>query len=134
MTREKAIKLRQLIEQAVKSLADKDASEAVTLFGGMKYDGSLIAANTRIRWDGQLKRATVDLWDREENNPENSPNLWDDVLYRNGIRVITENIPAIDPFNKGDLGWWGDELYESIAEGANVYTPAQYPPNWKLVS
>lgn len=134
MKREKALRLRQLIVEASQSLDDKQASEGVELFGGMKYDGSLIRVNTRINWKGTLKRAAVDIWDTEPNNPDNAPVVWQTVMYRDGIRVIPENIPAEEPFYKGNLGWWGDDLYESIADGANVYTPEQYPPNWRLVN
>lgn len=133
MTRDKARKLRQLIVQASQSLDDKTASEGVELFDGMKYDGSLIEVNTRINWKGELKRARNALWDTEQNNPDKAPTLWQTVLYRDGIRVIPENIPAEDPFYNGNLGWWGYDLYKSVAEGVNVYTPEQYPPNWELV-
>lgn len=47
---EQARKLRPLIEQAAQSLDDKTASKATTLFGGMKHDGSLIKAGTRVNW------------------------------------------------------------------------------------
>ena len=133
MTRDKALRLRQLIQTAAAGLSDKDASECPEFFGGMKYDGSLIAVNTRIRWGNGLKRARVDLWDAEQDNPDNAPTLWEDVAYRDGIRIIPENIPSTDPFHKGELGWWGEDLYESVPDGVNIYTPAQYPPNWKKV-
>lgn len=45
---EQARKLRPLMVKAAQSLDDKDASEAVALFDGMRYDGSLISAGTRI--------------------------------------------------------------------------------------
>lgn len=130
MTRDKVYKIRDIIQKASSFLDDKDASEYPGLTRTMKYDGLLIKVNTRINWKGALMRARNDLWDTEENNPDNAPDLWEQVLYRNGIRVIPENIPATDPFYKGDLGWWGDDLYESIADGANVYNPEQYPSNW----
>ena len=133
MTRQKAKMYRQFIERGANSLSDKDASQCVEFFRGMKYDGSLIEANTRINWKGELKRARVALWDTEQNDPDNAPALWETALYRDGIRVIPEFIPAEDPFYKGDLGWWGDLLYRSIMEGANVYTPAQYAMGWELV-
>ena len=133
MTRQQAVKYRHSIEKAVPSLSDKDASQCVELFGTMKYDGSLIEVNTRINWKGELKRARVALWDTEQNDPDHAPTLWETVLYRDGIRVIPANIPAEDPFYKGDLGWWGDLLYKSIMEGANVYIPAQYAMGWELV-
>ena len=130
---DRARALRPLIEQAAKSLDDKTASEGVELFRVMKYDGTLIAVNTRINWHGKLKRAAVDLYDTELNNPDNAPTLWETVMYRDGIRVIPEYIPATDPFAKGERGWWGNDLYESNVD-ANVYTPKQYPPNWTLCS
>ena len=113
-----------------KDLTDAEAADVPSLYDGMKYDGSLIKVNTRILWGDTLKRAAVDLWDTEANNPDNNPGLWEDVLYRNGIRVIPENIPATDPFNMDELGWWGEELYKSLANN-NVYTPEQYAPNWE---
>lgn len=70
---EQARKLRPMVVKAAQSLDDKDASEAVALFDGMRYDGSLIKMGTRINWSGTLKQAAVDLWDTTENNPDNAP-------------------------------------------------------------
>ena len=130
---EQARKLRPLMVKAAQSLDDKDASEAVELFGGMQYDGSLISAGTRINWHGTLKQAAVDLWDEEQNNPDNAPTLWQDIAYRDGIRIIPAIITAGEAFAKGDLGWWNDAVYESLIE-ANVYTPDAYPAGWSLVN
>ena len=110
---------------------DKTASIAPKLYGGMNYDGSLIEHGTRINWGGKLKRAAVDLWDREENNPDNAPTLWEDIHYREGIRIIPEVITATLKFSEGELGWWGEEIYKSLVD-SNVYTPAQYAPNWEI--
>ena len=49
MKRTEALKLRSVIEQAVASLDDARASEAPTLFPGMRYDGNLIGAGTRCQ-------------------------------------------------------------------------------------
>ena len=38
---EQARKLRPLVVKAAQSLDDKDASEAVALFDGMRYDGGI---------------------------------------------------------------------------------------------
>lgn len=120
------------IEAVTAILDDATASTVIPLFGGMKYDGKLIEAGTRINWNGALKRAAVDLWDRADSNPDNAPALWEDVLYRDGIRIIPEVITAGLVFSNGERGWWGDVLYESTADN-NVYTPAQYADNWKVV-
>lgn len=127
---ELARKLRPIIEQAAQSLDDKTASAAPEIFGGMRYDGALIKSGTRINWFGVLKQAAVDLWDTAENNPDNAPTLWQDIAYREGIRIIPQVITAGEAFAKGERGWWNDKLYESLID-ANVYTPEQYPAGWR---
>lgn len=130
MTRKEALKLRAIVEQAAVSLTDQKASEGVALFPRLKGNGELIPSGTRINWRGTLKRAAVDLWDTEANNPDNSPELWEDIAYRDGIRIIPATITAGLAFALGEKGWWGDVLYESLVP-ANTYTPEQYPAGWK---
>ena len=120
------------IEMLTATLDDATASTVIPLYGGMKYDGALIEAGTRINWNGTLKRAAVDLWDREDSNPDNSPNLWEDILYRDGYRIIPEVITVGLAFADGEKGWWGDVLYRS-KQNANVSTPEQYPDGWEIV-
>ena len=129
---EKARMLRPIIEGAVQSLDDAQASQAATLFPSLKGDGSLVRAGTRIHWNGVVKRAAVDLWDTTNNDPVNAPDLWEDLEYREGIRIIPETITATLAFAKGEKGWWKDEMYISKLEG-NVYTPAAYPDGWEKV-
>ena len=128
-----ARKYREIILSATTSLEDKEASEAPVLFPNMKYDGSLIPVGTRINWNGTLKRASVDLWDTKENNPDNAPNSWEDIEYRDGYRIIPDVITVGTAFSLNEVGWWKDgNKYESLLD-ANVYTPEQYPAGWKLV-
>lgn len=110
---------------------DATASRAVEFHPEMKYDGSLIPAKTRINWHGTLKRASVDIWDTETNNPDNAPTLWEDISYKDGFRIIPEVITATLAFSEGEMGWWGDVLYRSKVNG-NAYTPAVYPANWEV--
>ena len=127
---EKARKMRAAMETAAVSLDDATASTAPELFPRLKGDGSLVKAGTRICWCGTLKRAAVDLWDNEENTPDAATTLWEDIDYRDGIRVIPETITVGLAFAKGEQGWWGDVLYVSTMD-ANVYTPDQYPAGWE---
>ena len=131
MTRKEAMRLHAIVEQAAVSLTDQKASEGVALFPRLKGDGKLIVSGTRINWRGTLKRAAVDLWDTEANNPDSSPELWEDIAYREGIRIIPATITAGQAFGLDELGWWGDKLYKSKL-AANVYTPEQYPAGWAL--
>jgi hypothetical protein len=132
MKRDEALRLRSIVELAVVSLDDKTASEAPTLYPRSKQDGSLIKAGTRINWCGTVKRAAVDLWDTAENNPDNAPALWEDLAYREGIRIIPETITAGTAFAKGEQGWWIDALYTSTIDN-NVWTPEQHPAGWTIV-
>ena len=129
---ELAHKLRPIIEKAMESVDDKIASEGATLFPRLKQNSALVSAGTRINWNGVVKRARVDLWDTEENNPENAPTLWEDISYREGYRIIPEVITATAAFALEEYGWWDSVLYKSIIP-ANTYTPAQYPAGWEKI-
>lgn len=133
MTRKEALRLRAIVEQAAASLPDKEASEGAALFPRLKQDGALVKAGTRINWNGTLKRAAVDLWDTEANNPDNAPTLWEDIAYRDGFRVIPQTITAGTAFALDECGWWGDTLYRSTIS-ANVWTPEQYSAGWEAVT
>lgn len=130
---ELALKLRPIIEQAATSLDDKTASTASTLFPRLKQDGSLVEYGTRINWNGELKRAAVDLWDTQENDPDHAPMLWEDIDYKDGYRIIPETITAGTAFAMDECGWWNGILYRSKL-AANTYTPDQYPRGWELVT
>ena len=132
MKRSEAIYLRSIVEQAATSLDDKTASTAATLFPRLKENSELVKAGTRINWNGTIKRAAVDLWDTAENNPDNAPNLWADLDYREGYRIITETITVTTAFAEGECGWWGDTLYRSKVN-SNVCTPSVYPDNWEKI-
>lgn len=130
---ELALKLRPIIEQASASLDDKTASAALTLFPRLKQDGSLVRSGIRINWNGKLKRAAVDLWDTQENDPDHAPTLWEDIDYKDGYRIIPETITAGTAFALDECGWWNGVLYRSKL-AANTYTPDQYPRGWELVT
>ena len=136
MTRDEALRIRAQVEAGAAALPDREASIEPSLSRTMRYDGTLIPEGTRICWGGVLKRAAVDLWDTVEENPDNAPTLWEDVLYREGIRIIPEVITAGAAWSHGELGWWDDVLYRSVlpGEGTNVWTPAEYPEAWEPVT
>ena len=129
MTRSEAQKLIADIVKLRESATDAQASSAVSVYPTLKQDGSLIKSGTRINYNGTIIRAAVDLYDTETNSPENAPTLWETLNYKGGYRNIPEVITVGTAFSKGELGWWNDELYESLVD-SNVYTPDQYAPNW----
>lgn len=111
----------------------KDVLNPGELSPKLKQDGSLVKSGTRINWNGKLKRAAVDLWDTQANNPDNAPTLWEDIAYRDGHRIIPATITAGTAFALDECGWWGDTLYRSKL-AANVYTPEQYPAGWEVTA
>ena len=133
MNKETAARLHKVIMEGISTLDDQTASIAPELYDEMRYDSSLIKAGTRINWKGVLKRAAVDLWDTDENSPDNAPALWEDIAYKLGDRIIPETITAGLAFAKDERGWWNDVLYKSLID-ANVWTPEQYPDGWEVVN
>ena len=129
---EKARLQRKNILLGSASLDDQHASTTPELFGRLNGNGDLVKVGTRINWGGVLKRAAVDLWDLETNDPNHAPQLWEDILYKNGIRIIPETITVGTMFMKDELGYWGDDLYKSLIDN-NVWTPVAYPAGWTLV-
>lgn len=132
LTRAEAKTLFADIEKLRTGASDAVASTAVSAYPKLAKDGALVKAGTRINWNGVLKRAAADLWDTAENNPDNAPDLWENINYRDGYRIIPDVITTGLAFGLDEYGWWGDTLYRSKLT-ANVYTPEQYPAGWETV-
>lgn len=125
--------IRALLLKIVNGLSDEDASIAPDMFPKLKKDNELINAGTRINWNGVIKRAAVDLWDTTENNPDNAPGLWADIMYKEGIRIIPENIDTTSAFMEGEYGYYNNILYKSLINN-NVWTPISYPDGWEEIN
>lgn len=129
---DEARRVRSLLTKIIQEADDKTASELPSFATVLKEDGQLISAGTRINYNGVLKRAAVDLWDRPEYNPDNAPNLWYDIQYKDGVRVIPQTIFSTEAFSLGELGWWEGKIYKSLVN-SNVYNPSQYAANWAII-
>lgn len=114
------------------SLSDVAASMATEMFPELNQNRALIKAGTRINWNGEIKKATVDLWDTLENNPDNAPALWESVMYRQGYRIIPEVITSTSAFAANEIGWWGNELFKSLIN-SNVWTPDVLASGWEKI-
>ena len=126
-----AMKLRAAMVTASESLDDKTASTAPEMFGKLKQSGALVKAGTRINWNGVVKKANVDLWDTAENSPENAPDLWSDLAFHDGYRIIPTVFTAEIAFSDGETGWWEqDGCYYTANANGTVWTPAEYPSAW----
>lgn len=127
-----AEQLHRTIMAGLVQVSDQQASEGVELFPRLTGSGELVKAGTRINWNGVLKRASVDLWDLETNNPDNAPAIWETIQYVNGVRVIPEVITATTAFSRNELGWWQGSVYRSLRDG-NTFNPSVTPEWWEVV-
>ena len=126
-----AMKLRAAMVTASESLDDKTASTAPEMFGKLKQSGALVKAGTRINWNGVVKKANVDLWDTAENSPDNAPDLWSDLAFHDGYRIIPTAFTAELAFSEGETGWWEqDGCYYTANANGTVWTPSEYPSAW----
>ena len=132
LTRKQAEQVIEAIKKLRTDANDSLASQVISIYPTLSEKGELVKVGTRINWNGVLKRAAVDLWDTKENNPDNAPILWEDILYRDGIRIIPEAITIGTAFLKDEKGYWGDILYKSLIDN-NVWTPSAYPAGWEIV-
>ena len=133
MTRSEAETFIQALIKLRSSATDAQASTAPELYPTLKQNNQLIKSGTRINWKGTLKRAATDLWDTEQNTPDNAPTLWEDINYKDGYRLIPEVITVGTAFALNEIGWWKEELYKSLLN-SNVYTPEQYSAGWEKIS
>ena len=126
-----AMKLRAAMVAASESLDDKTASTAPEMFGKLKQGGALVKAGTRINWNGVVKKANVDLWDTAENSPENATDLWSDLAFHDGYRIIPTVFTAEIAFSDGETGWWEQDgcYYTANADGT-AWNPVEYPSAW----
>ena len=130
MTEKEARAFRNLVEQGSVSLSDAQVSTAPDILPRMQYTGELIKSGTRINWNGTIKRAAVDLWATEENDPDHALTLWEDILYKDGVRIIPEVFTVGLAFAIGELGYWKGDIYKSLIS-SNVWTPEAYPAGWE---
>jgi hypothetical protein len=131
---EAARPVRDVMDKAGELLDDAQASKVVALYGPYPKDGSLVKVGRRINWKGKLVRAKVGLWATDENNPDNAPDLWEEIKYRDGYRVLTGPITASNPVLPGEKCWEGDVLYECIYHVACTYRPSEYAAAWRAVA
>ncbi len=132
MTREEAQNFIDSIVLMREAAHDKDASRCVACYPVLSGGGGLVKSGTRIQWCGKLMRAAVDLWDRPENTPDKATNLWEEIQYKDGYRIIPSPITVGTAFSKGERGWWNGILYESRIDN-NVWTPSDSMAQWKKV-
>lgn len=132
MTRDRALYLRSIIEQAAASLSDETALNAVELFPAWAAD-TAYEADIRVRYEGNLYRVVQAHTSQEGWEPPNVPALFTQVALPGEIPVWVQPTGAQDAYMTGDQVHYptaSGPVYESVMD-YNVYDPLTY--GWTLV-
>ena len=133
ISRQRAIALRKMIEQAAVSLPDEDALEAVELFPVWKPD-TAYELGIRVRYGDKLYRCEQAHTSQSNWTPDVTPALWTEVAKPGEIPVWKQPTGAQDAYMTGDKVWYpdrGDKVYVSIMDN-NTWVPTVY--GWEEVT
>ena len=127
MTREKALLLRRLIEQAAVSLPDEDALEGIELFP-VWATGVAYTLGERMRYEGKLYKCVQAHTSQAGWEPDKTPALWTEVAEPGEIPVWRQPTGAQDAYKKGDKVHYPDKdgpVYVSDLDN-NTWPPDVY--------
>lgn len=123
MTREHALKLRQMIVKASISLSDEDALEAVELYPAWKT-GTAYAVDERIRYNNTLYRCVQAHTSQADWTPDITPALWT-VVSLDEFPEWVQPTGAQDAYQRGDKVSHNGKHWISTADN-NVWEPGVY--------
>ncbi len=127
------IVLQEKLDSMAAALPDELAAQHPDIYPTLTQSGEAVSAGTRINWGGKVAKVLSTLWDREDQDPENAPELWTILTIQGGYRVIPNPIPATETFAPGEIGLWEDgKLYKSVHPTPHAWTPVDYPAAWEL--
>ena len=124
MTREHAIKLRELLHKASASLTDEDALEGIELFPLWAAD-TAYTLDVRVRCGEKLYRCVQPHTSQIGWEPPAVPALWTEVAKPGEIPVWRQPTGAQDAYRVGDLVHYPDAdgpVYRCAID-YNVYAP-----------
>ena len=130
ISREEAYKLRGIIEQAVVSLDDATALEAVTLYP-MWVVGVAYEVGFRVQHDGILYKVLIAHTSQEDWTPDVAHSLFAKVLIPDpSVIPEWEQPDSTNPYMKGDKVTYNGQIWVSIVDN-NVWAPGVY--GWEVV-
>lgn len=126
---ETARKYRLIIEQAMASIEDETALEAVSLFP--KWDETAAyLVNDRVKYNDVLYRCLQAHTAQATWHPDIAPALWAKVLVIEDEILPWEQPDSTNPYQIGDKVLHNDKTWESeVAD--NVWEPGVY--GWKEI-
>lgn len=134
ITREKARKLRAVIERGVTALdlEPAEALEVAELFPSWE-PGREYTTGARVQHAGSLYECVNAHTAAAEWSPPAAASLWSPVSIDpvTGLDEWRRPTGAHDAYNKGDRVVYKSSVYESLIDG-NTWSPEEYPAGWAL--
>lgn len=129
MTRDEAIRLRMIVEEAVQSLSDETAVTAVTLFPHWKA-GTNYIADQKVQHGDILYKCRQEHTSQEVYPPELTPAIWTAINETNK-GTLKDPIPAVAGMEyKKDLYYvYNDVVYLCIRQDTESGTVLQFTPD-----
>lgn len=131
-SKERLIRLRQIIEQAMTFIEDDaTAIEGTPLFPEWRPEVAYVVG-TRVKYNDVLYKVLQDHTSQETWTPVDAPSLYAQVLIPDE-NVIPEWIQpgSTNPYMKGDKVTFNGAVYQSTIDN-NVWAPDAY--GWELVA
>ena len=131
-SRERLVRLRQIIEQAMAFIEDDaTAIEGTPLFPEWQPEVAYVVG-TRVKYNDVLYKVLQDHTSQADWTPEDAPSLFAQVLIPDE-NVIPEWIQpgSTNPYMKGDKVTFNGAVYQSTIDN-NVWAPDAY--GWELVA
>lgn len=133
---DRARALRPIIEEAVQSLPDETAVDAVELYPFWTGDGFSYSVGTKVRYADNLYKCLQAHVSQSGWDPASAASLWAKMLNPDPeIIPVWEQPDSTNPYMTGDKVHFptiDDPVYESLIDN-NIWSPAAYPAGWKEV-
>ena len=130
MTRDRAERIREIIEAAAQSLPDNTALEVITLHPEWK-SGVEYAVDYKAQFGGVLYRCLTAHTAQDEWTPDASPSLWAKVLVEDGKILPWEQPDSTNGYAVGDKVDHNGKIWISDVDN-NVWEPGVY--GWSEVT
>ena len=125
-TREKALKIRALIEKAAVSLNDTDALDGVMLFEKWSGDSKIYTVGQRLQYEGILYTVLQAHTSQPTWTPTDAPSLFAKVLIPDPTVIPEWEQPdSTNPFMKGNKVTHNGKTWISDIDN-NVWEPGVY--------
>lgn len=132
---ERARVLRAEIESMAQSLDDAAAEAVPELFPEWKPAGCEYKEGDRVRAEGVLYKVKQKHISQPDWTPKEAHGLFTRVLPgQDGTDIGEWEQPdSTNGYKKGNRVIYDGKVYESIFDGDNVWSPADYADGWKLI-